>query len=242
MRPLAQGKGTPHQSTIQQTLMAMVNVSAMAIVFAFVLIVQVASPSSKSLQEAFVSQANQSRGSLSPVSPAQWPHSATSPFLRSNLIDIDSIQISHWDPAMPRARGKPRRGAAWYTVESRRKRKEHFEKAMAMAARRRKSRPRTPPMAYVEEVIPEGGQPNPPEHTLFMVPENWNPRSNFGSDSTRPPASSKLDPSTATAEKPYSPITWKRRFLPNPPRKRRSQSELDIGTGHRKQRRPPARS
>lgn len=111
MRPLAQGKGTPHQSTIQQTLMAMVNVSAMAIVFAFVLIVRVASPSSKSLQEAFVSQANQSRGSLSPVSPAQWPHSATSPFLRSNLIDIDSIQISHWDPAMPPSQRETAKGS-----------------------------------------------------------------------------------------------------------------------------------
>jgi hypothetical protein len=117
---------------------------------------------------------------------------------------------------MPRARGKPRRGAAWYAAESRRKRKEKFEKAMAIAARRRKNRPRTPPMAYVEEVIPEGGLPSPPEHTLFMVPENWNPSSSFGSDSKRQPASNVLDPSTATTEKPYSPCYVEEEAPPEP--------------------------
>jgi len=43
---------------------------------------------------------------------------------------------------------------------------------MAMAARRRKETPRTPPMAYVEEVTPEEGLESVPEHMLFTVPEN----------------------------------------------------------------------
>jgi hypothetical protein len=180
------------------------------------LIVRVARPSDKSLREVSVSQANQSCGSLSPASLAQWPHSATSPFLRSNLTGNGSIQIFHWDPAMPRARGKPRRGAAWYAVESWRKRKEKFEKAMAIAARRRKSRPRTPSMAYVEEVIPEGGLPSPPEHTLFMVPENWNPSTSFGSYNIRQPVSNVLDPSTTTTEKPYSPYYVEEEAPPEP--------------------------
>jgi hypothetical protein len=126
---------------------------------------------------------------------------------------------------MPRARGKPRRGAAWYTAESRRKRKENFEKAMAMAARRRRNRPRTPPMAYVEEVIPEGGLESPPEHTLFMVPENWNPSSNFGSDSKPPPASSTLDPHATSAEKPYSPCYVEEEVPPEPTKEAEGQAQ-----------------
>jgi hypothetical protein len=39
---------------------------------------------------------------------------------------------------MPRIRGRSRRGAAWYAAQSRCKRKETFERAMAMATRRRR--------------------------------------------------------------------------------------------------------
>jgi hypothetical protein len=125
---------------------------------------------------------------------------------------------------MPRGRGKPRRGAAWYAAESWRKRKGKFEKAMAIAARRRKNRPCTPPMEYVEEVIPEGGLPSPPEHTLFMVPENWNPSMSFGSYSIRQPASNVLDPSTATIEKPYSPCYVEEEAPPEP-----TKEEKELG-------------
>jgi hypothetical protein len=180
--------------------------------------------------EASAPLAKQNCSSLSPISLEQWQHSATSPTLRSRTTFRESTQAIHRTPTMPRARGKPRRGAAWYTAESRRKRKENFEKAMAMAAKRRRNRPRTPPMAYVEEVIPEGGLESPPEHTLFMVPENWNPSSNFGRIASHrlqaacsalmPPAQRRLTP----------PATWKRRFLPNLPRKRRGKHKHDNGT------------
>jgi hypothetical protein len=101
----------------------------------------------------------------------------------------------HQTYTMPRLRGTPRRGAAWYAAKSRRKRKQQFEAALAMATRRRKARLRTPPMAYVVEEIPEGGIPESiPEHLLFTVPENWRPPSDFnparwpffGGDNTDP--------------------------------------------------------
>jgi hypothetical protein len=124
---------------------------------------------------------------------------------------------------MPRARGKPRRGAAWYTTESRRKRKENFEKAMAMAAKRRRNRPRTPPMAYVEEVIPEGGLESPPEHTLFIVSDNSNPHPNFGPDSKPPPASTMLEPHATISETPYSPCYVEEEVPPKPTREAEMQ-------------------
>lgn len=87
----------------------------------------------------------------------------------------------HQTPTMPRLRGTPRRGAAWYAAKSRRKRKQTFEAALAIARRRRKAKPHTPPMAYVVEEIPEGGIPDSiPEHLLFTVPENWNPSTDLG--------------------------------------------------------------
>jgi len=87
----------------------------------------------------------------------------------------------HQSPTMPRLRGTPRRGAAWYAAKSRRKRKQTFEAALAIARRRRMARPHTPPMAYVVEEIPEGGIPESiPEHLLFTVPENWNPSTDLG--------------------------------------------------------------
>ena len=82
--------------------------------------------------------------------------------------------------SMPRLRGTPRRGAAWYAAKSRRKRKQQFEAALALATRRRKERARSLPMAYVVEEIPEGGIPESiPEHLIFTVPENWHPPSDF---------------------------------------------------------------
>jgi hypothetical protein len=96
-------------------------------------------------------------------------------------------------------------------------------------------------MAYVEEVIPESGLPSPPGHTLFMVPENWNPSTSFGSHNIHQPASKGPDPSTATMRSLTPPATWKRRLLPSPPRKRRRQGESVNDTGHRKRMRPPAR-
>jgi hypothetical protein len=255
MRPLAQAKGTPHQSTMQQRLMARFNAMAMAVVFITALVVRAATSYRNLLREALVSQSNQSRGSLLPSSLARRLHSATPPFCRSNWIGKGSIQTFYSDPVMPRIRGRSRRGAAWHSeesrrkrkqkfeaAESRRKRKQNFERAMAIAARRRKTRPRTPPMAYVEEVIPEGGPPSPPGHTLFMVPDNWNPSTSFGTHSKCQSDCKVSDPSTATTEKPYSPCYVEEEAPPSPPTRRRKQAESVDDTEHRMRMRTPARS
>ena len=43
---------------------------------------------------------------------------------------LSGLVASAPSTAMPRLRGTPRRGAAWYAAKSRRKRKEAFEKAL----------------------------------------------------------------------------------------------------------------
>jgi hypothetical protein len=106
---------------------------------------------------------------------------------RDNLsVNISAIaQLLH----MPRARGRPRRGAAWYAYDSRRKRQKKFERALALAsarATRKHGRHRTPPMAYVEEVAPDEPIQNCPEHLLFTVPDNWNPPTTFGNETKLP--------------------------------------------------------
>jgi hypothetical protein len=64
---------------------------------------------------------------------------------------------------MPRLRGKSRRGAAWYRAESRRKRIQHFERAITLASKRRKRSPWSPPMAIIEEIsLEEAMQSHPP--------------------------------------------------------------------------------
>jgi hypothetical protein len=124
----------------------------------------------------------------------------------------------HKTSAMPRARGKPRRGAAWYTVESRRQRKQNFERVIAMVTRRRKEKPRTPPMAYVEEVILEEGLPSIPEHLLFTVPENWNSPSDFGLDRRPSLASNPAGPSATCIEEPFPTCYVVEEVPPEPPR------------------------
>jgi hypothetical protein len=86
---------------------------------------------------------------------------------------------------MPRARGRPRRGAAWYAFDSHRKQQNNFEKALALASRRRtrkSRRTRMPPTAYVEEIYLDESIQNYPENLLFMVPDNWDPPAYFGKE------------------------------------------------------------
>jgi hypothetical protein len=204
-RPLARVQGTSPQSTNQQEIMAKFNAMEMIIMLIVEFVVRVTTTSSILLRGAYFSQTNQCCGDLIPVSWVQRLHLATPPPLRSNLTDTGSIKILRRVPVMPRIRGRPRRGAAWYVAESRRKQKAKFERAMAIAARRRKIKLRTPPRVFVEEVIPASGPPSPPGHTLFMPPENWNPSTSFGSHGLHQPASEGPDPSTVTAERPYTP-------------------------------------
>jgi hypothetical protein len=57
---------------------------------------------------------------------------------------------------MPRARGRPYRGAGWYAADSRRKRHKLFERALVLA-KRKKCRETTttnsPSITYVKEIL-----------------------------------------------------------------------------------------
>jgi hypothetical protein len=105
--------------------------------------------------------------------------------------------------SIPRARGRPRRGAGWYAADSRWKRQKKFEKALSLAKRRR---PRksigtgTPPMAYVEEIPPEESLQNFSESLLFTVPDNWNPPTCFGVDAMTPSPRDEHGPSDTPVE------------------------------------------
>jgi hypothetical protein len=86
---------------------------------------------------------------------------------------------------MPRARGKIPRGTSWYSFESRGQRQKKSKKALALTSSWRNSnsgRPRTPPMAYVEEITLDEAMQIYPEHPLFTVLDNWTPHTNFGNE------------------------------------------------------------
>jgi hypothetical protein len=200
--PLAQGTGT---SIISQVLMADVIVVVMLIGMRFRLIMKIGTPGCRALPRNSVSQQLRSRCSDSLIPQALSLLQATPSILSSISTPLDRSALSHRTLAMPRIRGTPRRGAAWYAAESRRKRKAAFEKAIAIATRRRRAKARSPPMAIVEEEIPEGDLSGPPEHTLFTVPENWNPRSAFGLFETQQVATGTSTQGNSSIERPYSP-------------------------------------
>jgi hypothetical protein len=143
---LAQGEGTRTKvQSLMQEEMALYIVIGIMLRF----IVRSETPGDRELSRPSVLQQHSLHGKVVPVR-LKRPHrlAALSPGI-----------------AMPRLRGTPRRGAAWHAAKSRRKHKEVFEKAMAVAARRRRMRG----MAIVKEVIPDEGLESPPEHTLFTV-------------------------------------------------------------------------
>jgi hypothetical protein len=166
MSPFAQGKGTNHQRTHQQVLLAM------AVLLARILITQVDRAKHQSLFAASAPLEQQHCSRFSSTPPEQQQHSVASPGFWRKETHLERTLVIYRTPTMPRSRGKPRRGAAWYTAESRRQRKKKFEKAVAMESIQRRTTPRTPPMAYVEEVITEEGLESVLEHTLFTVPDN----------------------------------------------------------------------
>jgi hypothetical protein len=181
MRPLVRAKGTPHQRIYEQPSMAFITTMVMVLVLI--------SFRDALFREASSSQVNQRSGDSSPVSLPPEQSSAPSPLRKSNTTGTRSIVNPHCILAMPRIRGRPRRGAAWYAAASRRKRKAQFEAAMAIVTRRRRhssrhsTRPRTPPMAYVEEVVPDEGPPSPPAK-VFNPPDNWQSTTGFDPHNT----------------------------------------------------------
>jgi hypothetical protein len=89
--------------------------------------------------------------------------------------NITIILAIEFHTPMPRERGKPRSGSAWYTFAACQKKQQRFERALSMAQTQlvhRARRLRTPPMAYVEEVFLEEPSQAPLEHLLFNVPDN----------------------------------------------------------------------
>jgi hypothetical protein len=105
---------------------------------------------------------------------------------------------------MPRARGKLCRGASWYTAEARRQRQKKFEQALDMASFERHKKPRTPPMAYVEEIPLEDAMQSYPKLPLFIVSDNWNPPTEFGSDDKPPPTGNLLGPKVNSLEEHFT--------------------------------------
>jgi hypothetical protein len=192
---LAQGEGT---RTEVQSLMQAVMGLYIAIGIISWFIVCSAPPGDRELSRPGILQQNS-------------PHSKA---VTIRLRGSHSLAVSSPGIAMPRLRGTPRRGAAWYAAKSRRKRKEVFEKALAIATRRRRMRG----MAIVEEVIPAEGLPSPPAYTLFTVPENWNPRSCIGMDSTSGMARVQGTPGDSGNEAPYTPCYVEEEAPPEPTR------------------------
>jgi hypothetical protein len=93
--------------------------------------------------------------------------------------------------AIPRARGRPCRGAGWYAADSRRKRHKRFERALIMAKKRRRqatTRTSSPPKTFVEEVPNMELPPDFSESRMFIVPDNWNPPTCIG-EAAAPPCS-----------------------------------------------------
>jgi hypothetical protein len=160
-------------------------------------------------------------GDFSPVSLSQGQRSAPPPPLRNSSACTRGIETPHYISAMPRIRGRLRRGAAWYAAASRRKRKAQFEEALAIVTRRRRhrsrhsSRPCMAPMAYVEEVIPEGGPPSPPAN-VFIPPENWHPSTSFDSHNTRQPSCQMSNPAAGSLAETYSPCYIQEEAPPEP--------------------------
>jgi hypothetical protein len=170
----------------------------MASVAIITLILRVGAPISNSVGKTTSSQPHQGRSSLLLAAPGKKR-------LRDTWTHTGGISLFPRDSAMPRIRGKPRRGAAWYAAESRRRRKKEFERAMAIVARRRRTRSRLHSKEREEEVNP---QANPPGHSRHnMALNTQNPSSTLG---TRQPAVDEPDPSTSQVAKeappePYSP-------------------------------------
>jgi hypothetical protein len=101
---------------------------------------------------------------------------------------------------MPRARGRPRRGAGWYAVDSRRKRHKRFERALLLAKRKRRGEAiatSSPPRTYVEEDLSIELPPDFSESRMFIVPDNWDPPACFGEAAPPPSLKETRVPSDA---------------------------------------------
>lgn len=107
----------------------------------------------------------------------------------AQLVLLATVQLILRPPgsAMPRERGKPRRGPTWYNHVARQRRLHNLEQAMSIARTQRTTRPHTP-MAYVEEEFLEQPIQVPPKSLLYTVLDDY-----------LRPSTSKADSSTKEA-------------------------------------------
>jgi hypothetical protein len=73
--------------------------------------------------------------------------------------------------AMPRERGKPKRGPSWYCYAARQRRLCELAQASSTTLIQRNKESKTPPMAYVEEEILKEPITVPPDSLLYTVPD-----------------------------------------------------------------------
>jgi hypothetical protein len=104
------------------------------------------------------------------------------PAASSIILDQPSVQsdfsILLSVPAMPRLRGKPRRGARWYAAASRRKRHRDFQRALSLAKRRRRQASRavnSPPSTVIEEGPSTQLPLDFSNQRLVTYPDDWDP-------------------------------------------------------------------
>lgn len=196
-RPLAQVMST---SIYQWVLMVDMMEAVIALATVSALIIQVDSPSNRLSSST---QAHQH--------PGRFSHIRT---------PIESPGSTQRDCNMPRIRGRSRWGAAWYAAQSRRKRKENFERAIAMATRRRRQKLRRPPRAFGEERIPAGGSDIQLEHTLCAAPANWHPGTSSGLAGPSQPVED-----IPGDERPYTPCYVVEEPPPEPTRDEEAPNE-----------------
>ena len=134
-RLLARGRSTSHERIIPSII------KAMAVCLAIIFNAWVDRENIQSLWAVYAPVELQSHRRLSVNSLAQGPDPVILLALGSQVTFRGSTLAFHQTSAMPKAQGKPRRGAAWYTAESRQQRKLNFEKAITMATRRRNKTP-----------------------------------------------------------------------------------------------------
>jgi hypothetical protein len=88
---------------------------------------------------------------------------------------------------IPRERGKPRRGSAWYTHAAQRQRRQKLEKALSLASsilRQRAKATSLSPWAYAEDILPKEGTHTPPEKFPLSELGNWKPTSTMREENT----------------------------------------------------------
>jgi hypothetical protein len=116
------------------------------------------------------------------------------------MLDQSSVQRGFLAllsvPAMPRLRGKPRRGAGWYAAASRRKRHREIQNAVTLVRRRRRQAIRavnSPPGTIIEEDPSIQLPPDFSNQKMVTFPDDWDPLARVFRSRITPPGSTSSD-------------------------------------------------